>query len=149
MKIVTDNRLPEIKRIEHLLYGLNYEVWLNLYGPFDPELGLEKALKSGVSKDAQLSDVSPSSPQDARTEIMDMILYEGDIGHGPEKLDEKREEIMFLMNKVFARINIDEADLVAEFGFRKGRPAYPVFWYFAYDIHSNGKRWVFIGSSSD
>jgi hypothetical protein len=57
MKIVTDNRLPEIKRIEHLLYGLNYEVWLNLYGPFDPDLGLEQTLETGVSKDAQLSNL--------------------------------------------------------------------------------------------
>lgn len=50
---------------------------------------------------------------------------------------------------MFSQINIDEADLVAEFGFRKGHPADPVFWDFAYDIHSNGKRWIFIGSSSD
>lgn len=149
MKIVTDNRLPEIKKIERLLYGLNYEVWLNLYGPFDPDPDLEEALKSGVSKDAQLSNVEPSSPHEARADIMDKILYEGDIGYGPKQLNEKREEIMSLINRIFTRINIDEADLVAEFGFRKGHPAYPVFWDFAYDIHSNGKRWIFIGSSSD
>jgi len=149
MKTVTDNRLPEFKRIEHLLYGINYEVWLNLYGPLDPDLGLEEALKIGVSKEAQLSGVVPSSPQEAISEITEMILYEGGIGHGPERLDEKREEIMSLMNKIFAIINIDEADLVAEFGFREGHPAYPVFWDFAYDIHSNGKRWIFVGSSSD
>jgi len=132
-----------------LLYGINYEVWLNLYGPFDPELGLEKALKEGVSKEAQLSSVVPSSPQEAKTEITDMIHYEGDIGHGPEKLEEKHEELMSLMNKIFSSINVDEAYLVTEFGFRKGHPAYSVFWDFAYDIHSNGKRWIFVGSSSD
>jgi len=149
MKPVTDNRLPEIKRIEHLLYGINYEVWMNLYGPFDSEIGLEKVLKSRVSRGTRLSGVSHSSPQNARAGIMGMILYEGGIGHGPEKLDEKREEIIILMNKIFTRINIDEAALVAEFGFRKAHPAYPVFWDFAYDIHVNDKRWVFIGSSSD
>lgn len=149
MKIVTDNRLPEFKRIEQLLYGINYEVWLNLYGPFDPDLGLEEALKVGVSKDAQVSGVASSSPQEARTEIMDMILYEGDIGHGPENIDEKREELISLVDKVLSAINIEEADLVAGFGFRKGHPADPVFWDFAYDVHSSGQRWILVGSSSD
>ncbi|MFO6423541.1 hypothetical protein [Motilimonas sp. KMU-193] len=149
MKIVTNNRHPEFRRIEQLLYGINYEVWLNLYGPFDPELGLEEILKVAVSKDAQVSDVVLSSPQEARTEIMDMILYKGKIGHGPENLDEKREEIISLVYKVLSSINIDEAGLVAAFGFRKGHPAYPVFWDFAYDVHSCGQRWIFVGSSSD
>lgn len=149
MKIVTDNRLQEFKRIEHLLYGINYEVWLNLYGPFDPDDGLEKVLKKGVSKDAQLSGVVPSSPLEARTDIMDMILYKGDVGHGPVRLDDKREEIVSLMESIFTRIDIDNADPVTEFGFLKGHPAYPVFWDFAYDVHANGKRWILIGSSSD
>ena len=142
-------RISEFKRIEHLLYGINYEVWFNLYGPLDPDLSLEKVLKSNVSENAQLSGIVPSSPEGAKTEIMAQVLYEGDESAGPIKLNEKREEIISLLNYVFSRINIDEANFVAEFGFRKGHPAYPVFWDFAYDIHSNGKRWIFIGSSSD
>ena len=122
---------------------------MNLYGPLDSDLGLEKALKVSVSKDAQLSGVAPSSPQEARSNILDMILYEGDAGHGPEKLDDKRDEIVSLMNQILASIGLNEADLVAEFGFRKGHPADPIFWDFAYDIHSNGRRWIFVGSSSD
>jgi hypothetical protein len=149
MKIVIDNRRPEIKRIEHLLYGVNYEVWLNVYGPFDSEQDLDKALKGGVSKDAEFSRITPSSPQGARTKMMDMILYEGGAGHGPENLGQKREEIVSLMSKIFSDINLDEANLAAEFVFREGHPAYPVFWDFAYDIHSNGKRWIIVGSSSD
>lgn len=149
MKIVTDTRLPEFKRIEQLLYGINYEVWLNLYGPFDSDLGLEEALKEEVSKNAQVSGVASSSPQEARTEIMEMILYEGDIGHGPENIDEKREELISLVDIVLSAINIEEADLVVGFGFRQGHPAYPVFWDFAYDVHSSGQRWILVGASSD
>ena len=149
MKIAKDNRLSEFKRIEHLLYGYNYEVWFNLYGPLDTDLGLEEALKSNVSGNAQLSGVVPSSPEDAKAEIMVQVLYEGDEYSGPRMLYKKESEIISLLNKVFSRINIDEADLLAEFGFRKGHPAYPVYWDFAYDIHSNGKRWIFIGCSSD
>jgi len=149
MKIVNDKRLPEFKRIEHLLYGINYEVWFNLYGPLDTGLGLEQVLKNNISKKVQLSGVVASSQQEAKKEIMAQVLYEGDVGSGPIKLDEKREEITSLMSKVFSLIDFDSADLVSEFGFRKGHPAYPVFWNFAYDIHSNDKRWIFIGSSSD
>lgn len=149
MKIVKDNRLSEFKRIEHLLYGINYEVWFNLYGPLDPDLSLGEVLKSNVSENAQLSGIVPSSPEGAKTEITAQVLYEGDESSGPVKLNEKKEEIISLLSNVFLQTGIDEADLVAEFGFRKGHPAYPVFWDFAYDIHSKGKRWIFIGCSSD
>lgn len=149
MKIDKDKRLPEFKKIEHLLYGINYEVWFNLYGPLDPDLGLEEVLKSNISKNSQLSGVTPSSPENAIKEIMERVFYEGGIGSGPIELETKKEEIQLLMNKVFTLININKAELVAEFGFREGHPAYPVFWDFAYDIHSNGKRWIFVGSSSD
>lgn len=96
-----------------------------------------------------VSGVVSSTVQDAEKEIMEMVLYEGDTGAGPIDLESKKSEIVELMNKVFSRINLQGADMVSEFGFRKGHPAYPVFWDFAYDIHSNGKRWIFIGSSSD
>ena len=66
-----------------------------------------------------------------------------------EALDEKRKEIITLMEKIFSTININEADLVNKFSFLEGNPAYPVFWDFAYDIHSDGKCWIFTGSSSD
>ncbi|WP_444995705.1 hypothetical protein [Aliikangiella sp. IMCC44359] len=58
-----DTRLEEFKRIEHLLYGINYEVWFNLYGPADPELGLTDTLKSLISKDCEISGVVPSTPK--------------------------------------------------------------------------------------
>jgi hypothetical protein len=149
MKIVKDSRLEEFKRIEHLLYGINYEVWLNLYGPLDSDLGLKEALRVSVSKNAVVSGVAPSSANEAKNEIMERILYEGDIGYGPIDIDKKHTEIQILMDKIFDLIEIDDAEIISEFGFREGHPADPVFWDFAYDIHSNGKRWIFIGSSSD
>jgi hypothetical protein len=149
MRIVRDTRLEEFKRIEHLLYGINYEVWFNLYGPADSDIGLAEALKSLISKDCELSGVAPSSPKAAISEIMDMVLYKGDTGSGPLELEFKTVELTELMGKVFACIEIDNADIVVEFGLKNGHPAYPVFWNFAYDIHSKGQRWIFIGSSSD
>lgn len=146
---IRDNSLAAFKRLEHLLYGINYEVLFNLYGPVDPTSDLEQILKRHVSKAAQVSDISPSSPEEAKAEIMSMLLYEGDPGAGPVDLDDKCEEVVSLMNQVLSSITMDKADQVTGFTFRKGHPAYPVFWDFAYDIHSNGKRWILVGSSSD
>lgn len=149
MRIVRDTRLEEFKRVEHLLYGINYEVWFNLYGPADPELGLTDILKRLISKDCEVSGVVPSTPNEAMSEIMDMVLYKGDTGSGPLELESKKSEISELMSKVFSSIGIEDAEMVVEFGFKNGHPAYPVFWDFAYDIHSKGQRWIFVGSSSD
>ncbi|RFA29924.1 hypothetical protein CAI21_08850 [Alkalilimnicola ehrlichii] len=149
MKIVRDSRLEALKGVEHLLYGINYEVWLNLYGPAESDLGLAEALRSLISKECEISSVVPSSPQEAISEIMDKVLYKGHIGSGPLELESKEAEITELMNKVFSLIGLEKAELVTEFGFKNGHPAYPVFWDFAYDIHSNDQRWILVGSSSD
>lgn len=149
MRIVQDNRLEEFKRIEHLLYGINYEVWFNLYGPGDTDVSLQQALHDLVSRNCEVSGVVPSTSSEAKTEIMDRVLYEGDTGAGPIELESKKAEITNLMNKVFSLISLPEAEMVVEFGFKEGQPSYPVFWDFAYDIHSKGQRWILVGSSSD
>jgi len=149
MKILRDTRLDELKRIEHLLYGNNYEVWFNLYGPGDADMNLGDALKDLISKECELSGVAPSSPKKAISEIMDMILYEGDISSGPLELESKKSKITELMTRVFSIIGIENADMVLEFGFKSGYPAYPVYWGFAFDIRSKDRRWIFVGSSSD
>ncbi|MCA6059462.1 hypothetical protein HUF18_06695 [Thalassolituus sp. ST750PaO-4] len=141
--------MEEFKRIEYLLYGNNYEVWFNLYGPADPGAGLIDTLKMLVSKDSEISGVVPSTPKEAMSEIMNMVLYKGDTGSGPLELESKKIEISELMSRVFSSIGIEDAEMVVEFGFKNGHPAYPVFWDFAYDIHSKGQRWIFVGSSSD
>ncbi|MBV1909790.1 MAG: hypothetical protein KUG78_10750 [Kangiellaceae bacterium] len=149
MRIVQDDRLEEFRLIEHLLYGINYEVWFNLYGPCDSDIGLVEALRKLISNKCEITGAYPSSPKEAKSEIMDRVLYEGDTGSGPLKLDKKKAEIIELMNSIFSVVDLDKAEMVSEFGFRKGNPSYPVFWDFAYDIHSKGQRWILVGSSSD
>ncbi len=149
MKIVQDKRLDEFKRIEHLLYGINYKVWFNLYGPSDSDESLNDALRRLVSVECEMSGVVPSTPKEAEFEIMDRVLYPGDTGAGPIELEDKKGEIIELMNKVFSLVNLSEAEMVVEFGFKKGQPSYPVFWDFAYDIHAQGQRYILVGSSSD
>lgn len=149
MKIVRDNRLEAFQRIEHLLYGINYEVWFNLYGPSDPNQSLNEALRNLVSKECVAYRLVPSTPEEAKSEIMDRVLYEGHVGAGPIELESKKCEIIELMKEVFSRVNLKEAEMVVKFEFKEGQPSYPVFWDFAYDIHSQGLRNILVGSSSD
>lgn len=44
MRITQDLRANEILRLEHLLEGFNYSVWVNTYGPFDLDRTLEEQL---------------------------------------------------------------------------------------------------------
>ena len=149
MNTTTDNLLPALQRIAHLLYGINYEVWLNIYGPFEVSVDLDQLLKEHVSKDAIISESHSTSICEAQDDIMSMILYEGDSSSGPTELTNKRNELTELMGNVFKLIKIADATNVVSFGFSEGHPAYPVFWDFAYDIQSNDSRLLFIGCSSD
>ncbi len=149
MRVIVDQRMEEFQRIEKLLYGINYEVWFNLYGPGDCDLSLEDALQKMISRDCKVSGVVASSPKEARNEIIEMILYEGGTGSGPIELESKKPEIRSLMESVLTKINFDSAEMITEFGFYEGHPSYPVFWDFAFDIHSQGNRWILVGSSSD
>ena len=149
MKIVHDNRADEILRIEHLLYGENYAVWLKLYGPFDTGLSTEQAIQEHVSARARITNIQYSTPNDAKSEILDSLCYPGERGSGPINLGEKKQEIFELADVLFSCAGLNEASSICSFYFAEGHPAYPVFWEFSYDIHSQGKRWIFLGSSSD
>jgi hypothetical protein len=149
MKIVHDNRAEEILRIEHLLYGANYAVWLNLYGPLDTDLSIEQVIQKHISKGAKIATIRPSTPNNAISEILECLCYLGDGSSGPINLAEKQHEIIELANVLFSRSGLHEANIVCSFSFAEGHPAYPIFWDFSFDIHSQGKRWIFLGSSSD
>ena len=149
VQTVPATRLKEFDRIEQLLYGINYAVHFSLYGPADSDLGLVDALKFLIADDCEIFGVTPSSPQNAMAEMMRLVLYEGDDGSGPLELASKKTQVIQLMHQVFSVIGMESADMVIEFAFKDGHPAYPVFWDFAFDIHLHGQRWILVGSSSD
>jgi hypothetical protein len=138
-----------LARLQELLYGWNYCASFYLYGPLEANKALALALKHAISNDVEIADATSNSPEQAKAEMLDCVLYEGTETSGPDELDLKRDEIISLLGKIFSLTAIAEADFVTEFRFLKGHPAYPVFWDFAYDIHAKGERWVFVGSSSD
>lgn len=147
--MTVDPKPDDVLRLEHLLYGYNYSVWLNVYGPLDAALSLEEALRSSVSLTSMVGGSRPVDVSEVREHVLESLLYPGDAGSGPEDLAGKRAEIAALAEKLLQSAQVDKADAVSAFWFAKGHPAYPVFWAFAYDVHALGKRWILLGSSSD
>jgi hypothetical protein len=139
----------ELRQIEHLLYGLNYTVSLRLYGPSNSEQGLIETLKKLISEECELSGVLQTSLTEAKTVMTNCLLYQGDEDSKPLELDSKKAEIVKLLDNMLSTISFENAEMVVEFGFKQGHPAYPVFWDFAYDIHVKDQRWIFVGCSSD
>jgi hypothetical protein len=149
MLIVEDFRSDKILRLEHLLEGFNYTVWVNTYGPFDLNRSLEEQLSLSVGKDAIVGNQICVSAIEARREVLEQLLHSGDASYGPIDLTAKRSEILLLSEDLFTCVGLDQVDFVTSFWLAKGHPAYPVFWDFSFDIHVHGQRWILMGSSSD
>ena len=77
MHIVQDSRSDEILRLEQLLEGLNYTVWVNTYGPFDLSRTLEEQLSHSIGKDAVIGGQSRVTANEARCEITEHVLHLG------------------------------------------------------------------------
>lgn len=149
MQIDRDVRPEYFAQLEGLLYGMNYQVWIALYGPLEAQLSLEQALKKSVSKDAVVGSSETVARSVVRSQIIESMFYPGDPGCGPIDLEAKRGEIIALTERILCDAHLDDAQEVTAFWFAKGHPAYPVFWDFAYDIHAQSNRWILLGSSSD
>ncbi len=92
MRGTADNRAPEIQRLEHLLEGMNYSVWIGAYGPFDSGRSLEEQLRHSVSNRSVVGRETPVSGNDVRSEVLEQLLHSGDGGYGPIDLPGKRSE---------------------------------------------------------
>ncbi|MCF1487378.1 hypothetical protein LZ838_08390 [Pseudomonas sp. AA27] len=149
MRITQDLRANEILRLEHLLEGFNYSVWVNTYGPFDLDRTLEEQLAFSTGNEVIIGGQSCVTASEARSEVTEQLLHAGDGGYGPLDLDAKRSEILSLLEDLFTHVRLDQASTLTSFWLTKGHPAYPVFWDFAFDIQQGGKRWILMGSSSD
>lgn len=83
MRIVEDSRSDKILRLEGLLKGFNYTVWVNTYGPFELSRSLEEQLSHSIGKDAIVGNQTSVSANEARSEVLEQLLHSGDGGYGP------------------------------------------------------------------
>lgn len=149
MRITRDLRANEILKLEYLLEGFNYLVWVNTYGPFDLNRTLQEQLGHSIGNEVLIGGQSCVTANEARSEVTEKLLHVGDGGYGPLDLDAKRSEILSLLEDLFVNVRLDQASTITSFWLTKGHPSYPVFWDFAFDIQNAGKRWILMGSSSD
>lgn len=149
MRITQDFRSDEILRLEHLLEGFNYSVWVNTYGPFDLSRTLQEQLSHSTGNEVIIGGQSCVTASEARREITEQLLHLGDGSYGPVDLTAKRSEILILIEALLTNVHLDQASAITSFWLTKGHPAYPVFWDFSFDIQGYGKRWILMGSSSD
>lgn len=149
MHVINDDRPEYILRLEHLLYGYNYMVSVDRYGPLNAEQPLIEALKQTVSSSCEVTLSTPISADDARALLLESLLFVGDLSSGPIDLPDKREEIIGLVEQLTLGVHLHQADAIHEFYLAKGHPGYPVWWEFALDIQVQGQRWILLGSSSD
>ncbi|MGN8275668.1 hypothetical protein [Pseudomonas sp. SMN5] len=149
MRIVQDSRSDTILRLEHLLEGVNYTVWVNTYGPFDLSRTLEEQLAHSIGKDVIVGGQSCMTASEARNTVTEQLLHSGDGSYGPVDLTVKRPEILMLLEVLFKQVNLDQASVITSFWLSNGHPACPVFWELSLDIHAHGKRWILMSSGSD
>lgn len=149
MQVINNSRPEYMPRLEHLLYGNNYSVSIDLYGPLDANRPLIEVLKSAVSSSCEAPRSVLISVDEARAHILESLLYPGDPAAGPIDLPAKRSEVTALVEQLLEGAHVNKADAIYTFHLAKGHPGYPVWWEFALDIHAQGRRWILLGCSSD
>lgn len=111
MRITRDLRANEILRLEHLLEGFNYSVWVNTYGPFDLNRTREEQLAHSTSNEVIVGGQSCVTTSEARSEVTKQLLHVGDGGYGPLELNAKRSEILNLLEDLFMHVQLDQPAL--------------------------------------
>ena len=141
-----------LAKLEPLLYGCNYEVFLRVYRvPLAPDAPAEWYIAQALGQSAVIGGVVPTTGPQIVAEVEQALRYAGDAGSGPEPSALQSRHFKALVPALLAELEraISGAALLAQFRLREGHPAYPVFWDFAFVIAGPAGGLVFIGSSSD
>lgn len=147
-----------LKKIEKILYGLNYAVTLSVSAARLPtaELPVNELMRAlypeSIPYDAT---IMPVSSEELVAEITECLAYEGDMGAGPQLTARRRAILLETMLPEYLRqLNVLaplEASSLYSYSSDVGIPGYCVFWFFAYLIHHHDTKRCFVitGISSD
>jgi hypothetical protein len=141
-----------LAELEPLLYGYNYAVFLRVYRvPFAPNEPTAWYVTQALGPSAVVTGSVPVTGAEIVAEVEQALRYVGDEGCGPKPSALRSRRFKELAPAVLSELvrATAGASLLAAFGLRKGHPAYPVFWDFAFVIAGPAGGFVFIGSSSD
>jgi hypothetical protein len=138
--------------LERLLYGYDYCVFLRACRiPFVPGKPAEWYVYQALGPAAVIGGLVQVTGPEIIAEVERSLRYAGDGSSGPKPSvlqSRKFEELVAGVLDELARA-VAGAELLAAFWLRKGHPAYPVFWDFAFVIAGPDGGLVLIGSSSD
>jgi hypothetical protein len=142
----------ELKDLGELLYGTNYQVFLQLYRvPFSPGSSAVEYITQALGPAAVVGGTSPVFGAEVLADVENALRYAGNYASGPDPSVFLSKMFDELMGRVLSHIRqaASEATLVEQFWLKDGHPAYPVFWDFGYVFAGPLGAEVLIGSSSD
>ena len=142
----------ELRKLERLLYGYNYQVFLRTYtAKHDHNADIAAIVAAALGDKTTVRNTYTHTTDELVATIKSHLEYRGDDSSGPiaDRLD--GPEFSALLNTLLNRVRELCWSSVSVTGLwiADGHPAYPVFWDFAYLFRGAESSTIFIGSSSD
>ncbi len=140
-----------LSKLQSLLYGYNYAVFLHTYHvPVMRGASVEDYIVQAFPN-AQVGGLQPVSAQEMLVDVEQSLRYAGDAGAGPKPtaLNSSRFEHLLAAVLSYLQQRVAGATSITSFWLRRGHPAHPVFWDFAFVIVGSDQVEIFVGSSSD
>jgi hypothetical protein len=144
-------RLNEIATILNT-GALNYTVFLKSFDiPLTRPLPSEVLIRQALGEAATVGGIEKVQSASVWPEVQEALLYAGEPGAGPSAIMLTSEAFAASMKMLEHTIGelAGTAAEIESFWLRKGHPAYPVFWDFAFIFKANTRATILIGSSSD
>jgi len=132
--------------------GCNYTAFLRSYTvPTEPGATSEQLIRAALGDTAVLGGVGTVELEHVVAEVEASLRYAGDSSAGPDPESVRSEHFAELLASLLADILAlsEQASRIEQFWLKKGHPAYPVFWDFAFLFTGLSESTVLVGSSSD
>jgi hypothetical protein len=141
-----------LSELTEILFGRNYAVYLRRDTmPFLPGAGAVQYVAQALGPAAVVGGSCTATGQEVLAAVEGALRHTGDRGYGPPPATLRSEKFEELLKSVLSHIEqaLSGATHIEAFWLKKGHPAYPVFWDFAFVIAGPAGAEVFIGSSTD
>jgi hypothetical protein len=132
--------------------GWNYTVFLRSY-----EAGIahgdsaERIVQKVLGPEALVDSAGEVTTAEMLAEVRDSLSYVGEHAGGPDADVLRSELFADLLSRLAAELeeSARHASRIEQLGFKRGHPAYPVYWEFAFLLIEPARATLLIGSSSD
>ena len=142
----------ELCKLEELLYGYNYAVFLRTFAAehvCDADVATIAA--AALGDEVEIRSTFTDSADKIVAKIKSHLEYRGDDSHGPIPERIESDEFSKLRDAVLNAVRELCCSSISVTGIwiGAGHPAYPVFWDFAYLFQGSESSIIFVGCSAD